>query len=178
MNDRYRKTGASRASVSNSARMLGWFSVGLGIAEVLLAGSVARAAGLRGQERLVRACGLREVATGVAILTASDPAPFVFARVAGDVMDAAVLGRQVLRGNPQSTSAATALVAVLGVSAADVACAQALSRGTQASQSLRDYGERSGFPRPVQQMRGAARADFHAPADMRVPVALRPYGTQ
>ena len=39
---------------------------------------------------------------------------------------------------------------------------------------FRDYGDRSGLPRPPEAMRGAAR-DFEVPQDMRVPELLRPY---
>ena len=51
----------------------------------------------------------------------------------------------------------------------------------QAAQSERaarfDYAGRSGLPLPPGQMRGAARDDFTAPEDMRVPAPLRTYGT-
>lgn len=39
---------------------------------------------------------------------------------------------------------------------------------------LHDYSDRSGFPLAPDAMRGAA-ADFEAPPDMRIPVALRPW---
>ena len=39
-----------------------------------------------------------------------------------------------------------------------------------------DYHRRTGFPKPPEQMRGAAR-DFEVPRDMRTPEALRPFPT-
>ena len=46
-----------------TARGLGWFSIALGLAECLMPHAVARAVGMPGQERTVRAYGLREIAT-------------------------------------------------------------------------------------------------------------------
>ena len=50
-------------------RFLGWFSIGLGACEILAPGSIARISGSRDHKTLVRSYGLREVATGVGILT-------------------------------------------------------------------------------------------------------------
>ncbi len=47
------------------ARALGWFSIGLGVTELVMAPKLARALGMRGQESLVRAFGAREIAAGV-----------------------------------------------------------------------------------------------------------------
>ena len=70
-----------------------------------------------------------------------------------------------------------AMAAVLGVAALDVFCARSLGQNRQAGAKLRqppyDYGDRSGFPRPAREMRGAARS-FEIPADMRTPELLRP----
>ena len=51
------------------ARGLGWFSIGLGVAELLVPRMIARATGLRGHETLIRCYGVREIATGIGILT-------------------------------------------------------------------------------------------------------------
>ena len=47
------------------ARALGWFSLGLGLAELLAAPRITRSLGLRGKERLIRAYGVREIAAGI-----------------------------------------------------------------------------------------------------------------
>src|ERR1044071_306569 len=50
------------------ARGLGWFSIGLGLAELLAPRGVAKVAGLRdGNTALIRLFGLREIASGIAI---------------------------------------------------------------------------------------------------------------
>jgi hypothetical protein len=51
---------------------------------------------------------------------------------------------------------------VLGLAALDVFCARSLGQNRRARAKLRqltyDYGDRSGFPRPAREMRGAARS--------------------
>ena len=156
------------------ARGLGWFSIGLGLAEVLAPRSLTRALGLGGQERLVQAYGLREIATGVAILAAKDPTPWVWGRVGGDALDLATLAGGFHEGNRHKANVGMALGAVAAVSALDVYCATALGAQSEPSAPMRDYSRRTGFPREPQAMRGAA-SDFTVPPDMRVPEALRPY---
>src|ERR1051325_9161530 len=52
------------------ARGLGWFSIGLGLAEVLAPGGVAKISGVSSKNKgLIRLFGLREVAHGVAIFS-------------------------------------------------------------------------------------------------------------
>jgi hypothetical protein len=59
--------------------------------------------------------------------------------------------------------------------AADIWCAKRLGcTDRQASNHRVDYSNRSGFPKPVTVMRGAA-SDFETPRDMRPPEALRPF---
>jgi hypothetical protein len=134
------------------ARSLGWFSIGLGVAELLAPRVLARASGMEGRERLVCFYGAREIVTGIGLLTAANPAPWLWARVGGDALDIATVA------TGSGAKAAVALTALAGVTAVDVRAA----RETQAledrrSQSFVDYSERSGFPRPPHEMRGAAR---------------------
>src|SRR4051794_19963080 len=72
-------------------RFLGWFSIGLGVSELLAPGAIARISGTANRKSVIRLCGLREVAAGVGILSQPKPAKWLWARVAGDVMDAAAL---------------------------------------------------------------------------------------
>lgn len=159
------------------ARGLGWFGLGLGIAQVLMPRCLAQAAGLRVADRLVQACGLREIGSGIALLRSADPAPWLWLRAAGDLADIVTLGAGVRAGNPRVGRTGLAIAATAAVAAADVACAQALSRDKLRRQAggRHDYRDRSGLPRPPSEMRGAALADFSAPADLRAPAALRPY---
>lgn len=166
-----RSTGAAMAV----ARGLGWFSIGLGVVEALSPGIVARTLGMEGKEGLVRGYGVREIGTGIGILAAKDPTPWLWGRVAGDALDLATLA--IGLGEPErKRNIVLALAAVAGVTAVDAACAQALggSRPAASDQPIRDYSDRSGMPRPAESMRGAAK-DFEVPRDMRTPEALRPY---
>ena len=158
---------------------LAWLSIGIGLVEVLMTRRVARAIGMRGQEGMLFACGVREIATGAAILAARNPAPFVWARVGGDALDLAILGRQAAVGGAQADRATLATLGVAGITAVDVACARVLDAESRMEETAVrfDYSERSGMPLPVSQMRGAAREDFVPPEDMRVPQLLRAYGT-
>ena len=59
--------------VHKAARGLGWFSIGVGMAEILMPGTLARALNMQGREGLLQLYGLREIATGLGILNADDP---------------------------------------------------------------------------------------------------------
>lgn len=160
------------------ARGLGWFSIGLGLAELLAPRALARAVGMAGREDLIRAYGLRELAAGLGILNSEHPAPWLWARAGGDALDIATLGTRVPNSDGQLEHVSAALAAVAGVAVLDLACARALSREEGRRQAyVADYRRRSGLPRPPEEMRGAARADFRLPEDMQAPAALRPYGS-
>lgn len=94
------------------ARGLAWFGIGLGMAEVLAARKVSRIAGLEGHDGLIRAFGLREIASSLLILGSRDPERAVWGRVAGDGLDAALLGTGLIGRNPHKgrTLAAALLV--------------------------------------------------------------------
>lgn len=158
----------------SGAQMLGWFSIGLGVAELLMARSIARSLGMKRREGLVRAYGMREIANGIGLLTSRDRAPWMWGRVAGDALDLATLGNNVDRGNRKTRNVALALGAVAGITALDVACARELStQKRQPERYLRDYSDRSGFPRPPEAMRGLAAKDFKTPRDMRTLEPMR-----
>jgi len=148
----------SRQQARTLARGLGWFSIGLGVVQLLCARRLAPAVGLAGRDRLVRACGMREIATGAGLLATRrrDPAPWLWGRVAGDAVDLLLL----LRGRPSRDRPALATVAMATVATAtalDVACARRLTG--PAPRAPVDYSGRSGWPRPVADMRGAAREE-------------------
>lgn len=168
---------ARRGSAERLAVGLGWFSLGLGALELLAAEPLARRLGMRGQESLLRAYGLREIATGIGLLTARDRRPWVWARVGGDALDLATLAAEV-RGNRHPGGLGMAFAAVLGVTAIDLICAESLrtevTDRARTEEAVRKYATRSGLPRSPEQMRGAAR-DFEVPRDFRTPEALRPW---
>lgn len=118
---------AADSAAAPVAAALGVFSVALGLAELAAPHKVAARTGVpyRG---LIRAYGLREVAVGLGILAARRPGAFLWARVAGDVLDLATLAAAYAGGEGSGRRrVAEALLAVAAVTAADVACAAAHS---------------------------------------------------
>jgi hypothetical protein len=149
------------------ARCLGWFSIGLGAAEVLAPNRLSRALGMEGREGLIQGYGWREIATGLAILSTSNPIPWIWGRVAGDALDIATLTGALDESNPKRGNVQVALAAVAAVTAVDVLCAQQLARPANGETVERYFTDRSGFMQPPDQMRGAA--EYITPPDMRSP---------
>lgn len=163
-------------SADSLARGLGWFSIGLGLAEVLAPRTLARTLGMKGSETVLAGYGLREITTGIGVLSAADPAPWIWGRVGGDVLDVGTLTTGLAPSNPRRGAVGVALATVVGVTALDVLCGMALSakRRQQSRLTRWDYSGRRGMPKPPEAMRGAAR-DFKIPRDMRTPDLLRAY---
>ena len=138
------------------ARALGWFSIGLGLAELAMPRRMARVAGAPNLPTLTRAFGLREIGTGIGILTSKDPSPWLWGRVAGDALDVATVGAGlVTRGRPLRTLTSVAML--LGIAYVDMKVAeQAPPAKKRAKRSSHDYSGRSGFPRSAAEMRGIA----------------------
>ena len=147
------------------ARGLGWFSIALGLAEVLAAESLTAALGMEGQAGLVRGYGVREIATGVGILSQDDPTPWIWGRIVGDALDLVSLAAGLTADNPERDRVGLAIGTVAAVTALDVICATALS-ASRPRPPVRDYSDRRGMPRPPDEMRGLARNDRRAP-DLR-----------
>ena len=53
-----------RGPAHTVARGLGWFSIGLGLAECLMPRTMSRVVGLEGKENVLRAFGVREITSG------------------------------------------------------------------------------------------------------------------
>lgn len=103
------------------ARGLGWFSIGLGLVELLTPGGVAELIGADEEgEGTLQAFGAREIASGVGILGLQRPDVWLLSRVAGDAMDLTFLFKQM--GSPRSNKRklAVATAAVAGVTILDV----------------------------------------------------------
>jgi uncharacterized membrane protein len=114
------------------ARGLGWFSLGLGLTQVAAPRGVARLIGLRGSDddrKAMIAIGVREIASGIGILSQDRPTPGVWSRVGGDVMDLALLGRALNSHRNDRNRVAMATVAVAGVTMLDVMAGRRLSTG-------------------------------------------------
>ncbi|MBV8511626.1 MAG: hypothetical protein JO289_15830 [Xanthobacteraceae bacterium] len=162
---------SSLSSADKLARALGWFSIGLGLAELIAPNSITRALGLRGKEGLVRSYGAREIAAGVLSLSTEKQAG-LWSRVAGDGLDAATLASGLRNDNPQRNNVAFALMMVLGIAALDIAVAQqTTARHTRSRSRPRLYADRSGFPKGLGAARAAAR-DYRPPSNTQRPPTL------
>ena len=115
----------TRPTASRTANALGWLSIGLGAAELAGAG---RLLGLMGGRRsgVARLYGLREIATGIGLLRASDPTPWVWGRVGGDALDLASLVGGYGRGRPGRGNRTLALLVVALIGAMDGASARSM----------------------------------------------------
>ncbi|HEV7839384.1 MAG TPA: SRPBCC family protein, partial [Gemmatimonadaceae bacterium] len=108
---------------------LGWFSIALGAAELLAPQAVARVIGIDEEEHttLLRTYGLREMTAGIGILTRPKPTYWMWNRVIGDAVDLVSLGKAMRSPDSDKTRLAAATIAVLGVTALDIACSVALT---------------------------------------------------
>lgn len=114
------------------SRALGWFSIGLGLAEIAAPDAVARLVGIPDDDanrKMLRAFGLREIANGAGILAQPRESGWMWARVGGDLMDLAFLGNNARYRGAQPGRIAAAAAAVAGVAALDVLAGQRLGQG-------------------------------------------------
>lgn len=148
---------SSLAAVDRLGRALGWFSIGLGVAELVAPRRFTRALRMRGHEGLVRAYGAREIGAGVLSLSV-DRNVGLWGRVAGDGLDAATLLTAWRSGNPKRGNVGVALAMVLGIAALDLMAAQGSAARHARGRHSRDYSDRSGFPQGLAQARGRAAA--------------------
>ena len=130
------------------ARGLGWFSIGLGLAELLAPAGVAKISGVSAKNKgLIRLFGLREIASGIGIFSQGRrPTEAVWSRVVGDALDLACLGAAFASPTAKKGRLAFATANVLAVTALDVLCAQQLSSGE---------GESTGTKRGTTQVRNS-----------------------
>lgn len=111
------------------ARALGWFSIGLGLMEIVAPRRMAGRLGLRGRHGLVRAFGLRELAAGTVILLDDGRNPaWLWARVAGDLMDLGLLETSHPYTRRRRKNLLAAKAAVIGATALDVLGAEGVRR--------------------------------------------------
>jgi uncharacterized membrane protein len=119
------------------ARGLGWFSLGLGIPQVLMPGRVNKLAGLENtllKRQLMRMMGLREITAGIGIFGSQPkPAEWLWARSAGDVVDLILL--QSAFRNPANRKGRLlfATANVVGITAADIVQARRHTEALKAS---------------------------------------------
>lgn len=102
---------------TNTSKALGWFSVGLGLTQVLAPDRLCRLIGVGDRGGLMRLMGVRELLHGAAVLAPRQPTAGLWSRVAGDTLDLALLAaalrdRDARKGR---TAAAIGMVAAVGV---------------------------------------------------------------
>jgi hypothetical protein len=103
------------------AQSLGWFSVGLGTAQLAAPRALCKLVGASDRglaPKLMRLRGVGEVAQGAGILVRPRPTMWLWSRVAGDVVDLSLLGLTALRNRRART--AFAIANVVGVTVEDV----------------------------------------------------------
>jgi uncharacterized membrane protein len=110
------------------ARALGWFGLGLGVAQLVAPRGFGRSIGVDAPAWLVRLIGLREIANGVGILTQPEPRPWIEARATGDLMDLALLGLAFNARSANRDRVAAAVSATAGITALDVLYGAVLDR--------------------------------------------------
>ena len=125
-----RSNGASArpAAGQASARALGWFSIGLGLSELLMPEKLARAIGFRRNPLWLRVMGAREIAAGIGILAAQRPgAGLLQLRVLGDAIDLGLLASAWGPAGRHRDRLSVATAAVVGVTVLDVLATRQLA---------------------------------------------------
>ena len=122
-----RRKSRSAGTPEQLARGLGWLSIGLGIAQVVAPRTVAGLVGVPLPATLTVLYGLREIVSGIGILTQEDAAPWMKVRVAGDALDLAGLGAGLMMPSADRRRISVATAAVAGITAADVYCSRELA---------------------------------------------------
>ncbi len=151
--------------VDRFGRALGWFSLGLGLTELLAAPRLTKALGVEGRENFVRAMGARELVHGVLCLSVNNDFG-AWTRVAGDVADLAALVAAYRDNNPKKGNVGLAMAAIIGCTIADLAAAQSIrSLHSRSGEAPRDYSDRTGFPKGIGYSRG--KASGRVPQDFR-----------
>jgi hypothetical protein len=108
---------------------LGWFSLGLAAAELLVPKRITRALGAQGHEKLVRGFGAREAIAGLGLVTDQGHGLRVWNRVAGDAMDLTAL-HFARKNAPENRNVWGAIAFVAVVTVVDVCTAIGLDRRT------------------------------------------------
>jgi len=117
------------------ARGLGLFSLGLGTVQLLAPDEFSKWIGLNpkpDREATTRLVGARELGAGAALMT--NPAPaFMWMRVAGDLMDLALLTRAMTQRDTRPERVGTALASVAGITAVDLLGSVVVTREAQSN---------------------------------------------
>jgi len=125
------------ASPEQVANGLGWFSIGLGLAELLAPGMMSSIVGTKERHGpLMRFLGVREIAAGVMILSGMRAAG-CWSRVAGDLMDLSLLGADIAEPGTNKGRAIGSTAAVVGVTVLDALTAWELTQSQSGAYDVR-----------------------------------------
>lgn len=112
---------AADAEPLRLTQLLAGISLALGLAQVCAPRALGRLVGVGEYPALMRLLGVREIASGLGLLSRRQPARWSWARVAGDAIDLALLGAAAASAKrSEAPRLATAIAAVAGVTALDV----------------------------------------------------------
>lgn len=124
---------------------IAWFSVALGVTQLVAPDALARLIGVRPTQNTrtaMRAIGVRELTTGFGLLSNTRSSPWLWSRLAGDMVDLSLIGTSVGRRADDRTRATRAALAVGGVAALDFYAAAR----SQRTQRQREHAD--GFASP------------------------------
>jgi uncharacterized membrane protein len=130
-----KRTQLPSTAVKRAARGLGWFSLGLGLAEVAAPDQLAGLIGVRrcaSNRQMIRAMGLREIANGLGILARPRSSRLVGLRVIGDLVDLALLRSASTTRGSRPARLKGAIAAVAGITALDALVTRYLRRAGRA----------------------------------------------
>jgi len=119
------------------ANGLGWFSLGLGFAELFAPRLMSRVIGAReNHPTLMRIFGVREIAAGAMILSGTRTVG-CWSRVAGDALDLACLGKTIATPGSDKARAIFSTANVAAVTALDAATAWSLTQSHSGAFNVR-----------------------------------------
>jgi uncharacterized membrane protein len=135
-----------RGHVAPWAKALGWFSIGLGVAQLVAPRRVSHLLGVNADapytQLALAAVGVWEIACGIGLLSRARPGAWTWARVAGDALDLALIGGALSSGHTNRNRllmSAAGVVGIAGLDAKAVSLARSLPQaveGIRVSQSV------------------------------------------
>lgn len=118
---------------------LAWFSIGLGLVQLLVPGTVAKVSGLPAGPAIMRVLGARDMALAVGLINSRNAAIWQWAKVAGDAMDLVALGIAARTSPARKRRLAKTALLLAGMAALDVIAGNRVTRA----------GGAGGWPRIV-----------------------------
>lgn len=100
------------------AKSFGWMGIAIGLGELIAPSVLARAIGVPDDRRsrtMLLGCGIREVVVGAGILASRRPNAWMWARVAGNVLDMTLLGSVLSHRKSDREKIVRSCVAVLAM---------------------------------------------------------------